>query len=145
MSVLCSDTAERLRFVLHCDVGPLLFCVWYRPPCPGVTSAISTLGDELQSLRDDVLGTVVLGDLNCHHSGWLRFSSGVSTEGRFLKQTCATCFFFILQAHTKIRSSTSPGIAKGSTEYDIMLHCESIGSTKIATKGIISNKTNIQK
>ena len=90
VEVLSSETAERLWFLLHCDVGPMLLCVWYRPPCPGDISGISTFHDELQSLRDDVLGTLVLGDLNCHHTGWLRFSSGVSTEGRFLKQTCAT-------------------------------------------------------
>ena len=34
VEVLSSDIAERLWFLLHCDVGPLLFCVWYRPPCP---------------------------------------------------------------------------------------------------------------
>ena len=89
VQLLSSDTAERLWFLLHYDVGPLLLCVWYRPPAPGDITAISTFHDELDLLRNDVLGSLVVGDLNCHHEGWLRFSSGVSTEGRFLKQVCA--------------------------------------------------------
>ena len=28
VEVLSSDTAERMWFLLHCDVGPLLLCVW---------------------------------------------------------------------------------------------------------------------
>ena len=55
VEVLRSDTAERLWFVLHCNVGPVLLCVWYRPPCPGDISAISTFNDELQCLRDDAI------------------------------------------------------------------------------------------
>ena len=90
VEVLRSDTAERLWFVLHCNVGPVLLCVWYRPPCPGDISAISTFNDELQCLRDDAIGTLVLGDLNCHHQRWLRFSANVSTEGRFLREVCVT-------------------------------------------------------
>ena len=44
----------------------------------------------MQTLRDDVLGTVVAGDSNCYHSGRLRFLTGVTTEHRFLKGTCPT-------------------------------------------------------
>ena len=89
VEVLSSDTAERLWFLLHCDVGPVLLCVWYRPPAPGDVSAISTFEAELSVLRDEAVGTVVVGDLNCHNLRWLKFSSSVSTEGRFLQNCCA--------------------------------------------------------
>lgn len=46
--------------------------------------------DDLQLLRQDVLGTIVVGDLNCHNSRWLRFSTSVSTEGRCLQRVCVT-------------------------------------------------------
>ena len=88
VEVLSSDTAERMWFILHCDVGPVLLCVWYRPPSPGDISAISTFESEFHLLRDDVIGTIVMGDLNCHHTHWLRFSSHVSTEGRCLQRCC---------------------------------------------------------
>ena len=76
--------------LLHCNVGQLVLCVWYRPANPVDIPAISTFNDELQCLRDDVIGTLVLGDLNCHHQRWLRFSANVSTEGRFLHDVCVT-------------------------------------------------------
>ena len=90
VQVLSSDTAERLWFILHCNVGPVLLCIWYRPPCPGDITSISTFNDELQCLRHDAIGTVVIGDLNCHNKRWLRFSANVSTEGRCLYETCVT-------------------------------------------------------
>ena len=40
--------------------------------------------DELTQLRHDVIGTVIIGDLNCHHIKWLYHSSGMSTKGRAL-------------------------------------------------------------
>ena len=61
-----SSSAERLWFVLHCDVGPILLCVWYRPPAAGDISSICTLQEELSQLRNDVIGTAIIGDVNCH-------------------------------------------------------------------------------
>ena len=43
VQVLCSKVAQRLWFLVHCNVGPVFLCVWYRSPCPGDISAISTL------------------------------------------------------------------------------------------------------
>ena len=88
VQVLESDTAERLWFILHCDVGPILVCIWYRPPAPSDISSISTLDSELSQLRNDVIGTAIIGDLNCHHARWLYHSAGVSTEGRALHRFC---------------------------------------------------------
>ena len=85
IEVLKFDSAERLWFILHCDIGPILLCVcWYRLPAPGGINSISTLSDELSQLRDDFIGTIIAGDLNCHHIRWLYHSSGTTIEGRAL-------------------------------------------------------------
>ena len=38
----------------------------------------------------DKIGCILLGDLNVHHARWLYHSSGVSPEGRLLKEVCDT-------------------------------------------------------
>ena len=88
VEIFKSSTAERLWFLIHCDIGPLLLGVWYRPPCPGDISAICTLDAELSLLQEKAIGTILVGDVNCHHARWLYFSAGVSTEGRALHRTC---------------------------------------------------------
>ena len=62
--------------------------LWYRPPAPGNISSISTLESELSLLRNDVIGTIIVGDLNCHHARWLYHSSSVTTEGCALQRFC---------------------------------------------------------
>ena len=57
VQVLESDTAERLRFILHCDVGAILVCICDRPLAPSDISSIPTLDSELSQLRNDVIGT----------------------------------------------------------------------------------------
>ena len=79
-----STTAERLWFTVHCDAGPFLLCICYRPPAASDISSISTLTTELDQLREGHIGTAIVGDLNCHNSRWLRYSSCVSVEGRTL-------------------------------------------------------------
>ena len=81
-----SDCAERIWFMIHSDVGPILLGVCYRPPSPGNIEVISTLATELVSLRKDVIGIILVGDFNCHHARWLKFSSGISTEGKALSR-----------------------------------------------------------
>ena len=54
----------------------------------GDISSICTLQEELSQLRNDVIGTAIIGDVNCHHARWLFHSSGVSTEGRALHRFC---------------------------------------------------------
>jgi len=81
-----SDVAERMWFVLHTDVGPVLLCAIYRPPSRGNIEVISTLFSELPALRADVVGTIVIGDFNCHNARWLKYSNGMSTEGTALER-----------------------------------------------------------
>ena len=79
-----SECAERIWLMIHSDVGPVLFGVCYRPPSPGNIEFISTLATELVTFRKDVIGAILVGDFNCHHIRWLKFSSGISLEGKAL-------------------------------------------------------------
>ena len=79
-----SEHAERMWFVLHMDIGPVLLGIMYRPPSPGNIETISTLATELVLFRDDMVGTILVGDFNCHNIRWLRHSAGMTTEGKAL-------------------------------------------------------------
>jgi hypothetical protein len=83
-----SGDAERLWATIHSDLGPYLLCVWYRPPIPGETRTIESFRDELYKHRPDVIGTIVIGDINIHHKRWLRRSSGNTAEGELLHKHC---------------------------------------------------------
>jgi hypothetical protein len=39
-------------------------------------------------LKVNVLGTMIVGDLNLHHERWLRFSTGNSAEGEMMRDIC---------------------------------------------------------
>eukprot|EP00959_Pyramimonas_sp_CCMP1952_P210960 4414922-Pyramimonas_sp.AAC.1 len=61
-----------------------------RPPEQGEVNTIHTLLKEWRGYQHQVAGTIVMGDVNVHHSQWLRFSSqGVCKEGRVLLNTCS--------------------------------------------------------
>ena len=66
-----SSTDERVWIALHADRGPYLVGVWYRPPSPGNTAGAETFKAEFLELREQALGTIVLGDLNVHNRTWL--------------------------------------------------------------------------
>ena len=73
---------------MHTDTGPYLLGVWYRPPEPGETASINSFEEEWQRLSVDVLGTILVGDINVHHIRWLRYSSRNSAEGELLRDIC---------------------------------------------------------
>ena len=79
-----SGTDERSWHLIHCDFGPLLVGLWYRPPSHYETASIERFGEELRSWSHMSIGTVVLGDMNIHHSPWLKYSSRASPAGRAL-------------------------------------------------------------
>ena len=83
-----SESDERSWHVVHSDAGPYLLCVWYRRPCAGEVASIRRLETEWVALRDGFLGTIIVGDLNLHHTHWLRFSSHVSVEGTTMYKFC---------------------------------------------------------
>ena len=84
-----SPSSERTWHTLHTDAGPVRFGVWYRPPSYGEIDSIDSLADELQENVDNSIGTILVGDLNVHHKGWLRLSSGTPPEGKRLFQVCS--------------------------------------------------------
>ena len=65
-------------------------CAWYRPPAAGDASTVVTFGQEWKSLKDQALGTLVVGDLNVHQLRWLIHSQRNTPEGNALESFC-TC------------------------------------------------------
>ena len=86
VEVHVSTTAERSWLVMHTTHGPLLLCCWYRPPAPGDTACITSWETEWHSLAEHAVCTVVIGDVNCHHVNWLRYSTHNSPEGAELRR-----------------------------------------------------------
>ncbi len=80
-----SKVAERSWHVIHSNRGPLLVGLWYRRPDKGEVLSIESLESELDAFGSDVLGTILLGDMNVHEQSWLSFSDGSSIEGRALR------------------------------------------------------------
>ena len=76
-----SEAAERLWCMLHADKGPYLVCAWYRPGDAGQAS-IESCEKEHEKLSQEALGTLLVGDLNVHHIGWLGHSSETTSCGR---------------------------------------------------------------
>ena len=101
-NVVCcatSEVAERLWAVVHTDIGPVLFGVWYRPPCHGEVASIKSFGEELGLHKDGKLGVIVCGDMNAHHKEWLQFSQRTSPEGRALFDVC--CIHYLRECIKK--------------------------------------------
>ena len=80
------DKDERIWFLVHTNGGPLLMCAWYRPPGDPVCQDIMRFECELQEMRADFMGLMILGDVNVHHQAWLVHSSHTSAAGRQLRQ-----------------------------------------------------------
>ena len=76
-----SDSHERSWHAIHADASPFLLCVWYRPPACGEFRSIQTFESEWIKLRDAFVGTLLVGDLNLHHTHWLKFSHSLYVEG----------------------------------------------------------------
>ena len=83
-----SQTAERVWLIIHAETGPYLMCLWYCPPDPGEVASIDSLVTEFGNHCAEALGTIILGDMNVHHTRWLRHSARTSTEGVALKDFC---------------------------------------------------------
>ena len=79
---------ERSWFAIHADLGAVLLCVWYRPPCRGEIASIQAFEREWSRLSPDYLGSIVVGDLNVHHTHWLKHSDSVLFEGSRLRRFC---------------------------------------------------------
>ncbi len=85
-----SSVAERSWHIIHSNRGPILFGAWYRPPTHGEIASIESLDEEIANFGGETLGTILLGDMNVHEEGWLRFSDGTSIEGRLLRDVACS-------------------------------------------------------
>ena len=61
-----SPECERSCRIIHANHGPLLFGVWYRPPCFGDVEPIFALEREWEQQWHIALGALVAGDMNVH-------------------------------------------------------------------------------
>ena len=88
---LCEHSAdyERSWLTIHSEIGPILLGVWYRPPVRGEVGSIISCEREWRRLSSEHVATLVVGDLNVHHTRWLRHSSSVSVEGTSLYRLCS--------------------------------------------------------
>ena len=75
-----SPADERSWYIIHADSGPILLCLWYRPPDSGETASVQRFGVELAQHSHMAVSCIVTGDLNCHNQDWLRFSNRNSSE-----------------------------------------------------------------
>ena len=82
-----SEKSERIWHYLHLDVGTIAIANWYRSPS-GDDEQIVEFNSEIAELKDEVLGFIVMGDLNIHHRRWLKYSNDNSHQGSLLKQNC---------------------------------------------------------
>ena len=85
-----SPVDERSWHIIHCDCGPVLLCLWYRPPNRNEVKSIQRFEHELDTYSRDTVATITMGDMNVHNAEWLRFSNGSSPEGTELEAVCCT-------------------------------------------------------
>ncbi len=85
-----SPIDERSWHIVHCDRGPVLLCLWYRPPCRKETDSIRRFEQELQIHSRDTVAAIVIGDMNVHNVEWLGHSNGPSDEGTELELVCCS-------------------------------------------------------
>ena len=71
-----------------CRSGSDTFLYLVRPPCSAEVASIASFEVEWARLAPDFIGTIVVGDLNVHHTHWLRHSTHVSVEGTRLYRFC---------------------------------------------------------
>ena len=64
--LLKSEYSERMWFLLHSQLSPILVCAWYRRPDSGKILSITSLRQEYMKFKEDVIGTIIIGDLNVH-------------------------------------------------------------------------------
>ena len=85
-----SPVDERSWYILHCDIGPVLVCVWYRPPDDGEVNSIWRFEREFDQYFGDAIAFVGIGDFNVHNIEWLRHSRRNTPEGTALEQVCCS-------------------------------------------------------
>ena len=83
-----SDVAERLWHIIHSKNVQILYGAWYRPPMQGEIASIDNFDAEVSKFGSEVLGAILICDMNAHEAGWLCYSDGTSIEGCLLRDVC---------------------------------------------------------
>ena len=83
-----SSVDERSWYVIHADSGPILLCLWYRRPDLGEIASVQRFDAELALYSHHAVNCIIMGDVNVHNPGWLRFSRRDSPEGTELEAVC---------------------------------------------------------
>ena len=92
-----SGSAERSWIIIHTSQGPYHLCIWYRPPRNAFAS-VTSFEQEHCLLNSDVLGTILIGDLNLHNRPWLRHSqSTMNAAGRDMQDVAYSYGFELLR------------------------------------------------
>ena len=61
-----SDVAKRSWHIMHSTRGPSRFGAWYRPPMQSEIAILDSLDAEVSKFGSEVLGTILVGDVNVH-------------------------------------------------------------------------------
>ena len=85
-----SQVDERSWQIVHCDCGPVLLGVWYRPPHRNEIDSIRRFESELSAYSKDTVATMIVGDMNVHNKQWLRHSYATHLEGTELEMVCCS-------------------------------------------------------
>ena len=87
MHIEDSDSDERSWHFISLDAEVLLLANWYRSPSSEDNELLS-FREELSKHAPEATGLIIVGDLNIHHTRWLRFSNGNTHAGSVLKAVC---------------------------------------------------------
>ena len=89
MHICDSVNHERSWHILHSNIGPVLLALWYRPPSYQRDFAIVDLEVEWHKYASEAVATMIFGDMNVHHTHWLKHSIGVQPAGSQLFGICS--------------------------------------------------------
>ena len=73
--------------MIHTDLGCIAVANWYKPRCFD-DEHITTFRSAISALTSEVIGFIIAGNLNIHHSRWLRFSNDITSQAILLKEIC---------------------------------------------------------
>lgn len=127
-----SEDDERSWHVIHANSGPILVCVWYRPPCAGETSSIQRFEKEYAKFLVQGVSFLAFGIFNVHNKDWLRHSSHNSPEGTELEILCCS--------HGLTQHVQRP--TRGAHLLDLVLSDFRSGVTSKVTAGIHEDDHN---
>ena len=130
---------ERSWHILHSNMGPVLLALWYRPPSYQEDLAIVDLEMEWHKYSGEAVATMIFGDMNVHHTHWLKHSIGVQPAGSQLFGVCSR-----LGLAEKVQQPT-----RGKNLLDLFLTDATSGVTckvlpKIADHNLVLTRVALQ-